>query len=85
MWSNFEKKTKWKFTVYLMSLVEKSSKNNCLSDELEIQIRGVLGLGLCYLNLSTIEVEYIIVKRKFQNKVHTLDILFPISVISNSK
>ena len=51
-----------------MSLVEKSSKNSCLSDELEIQLRGVL--GLCYLNLSTIEVENIIVKRKFQNKVH---------------
>ena len=66
-----------------MSLVEKSSKNSCLSDELEIQLRGVL--GLCYLNLSTIEVEYIIVKRKFQNKVHILNILFPISVISNSK
>ena len=55
-----------------MSVVEKSSKNDCLSNYLEIQLRRVS--GLCYLNVATIAVEYI-VKRKFQNKVHILNIL----------
>ena len=41
-----------------MSVVEKSSKIDCLSNQLEIQLRRVS--GLCYLNLATIAVEYIV-------------------------
>ena len=65
-----------------MSVVEKSSNNDCLSNYLEIHLRRVS--GLCYLNLATMAVEYM-VKLKFQNKVHILNILVPINVISNCK